>query len=372
MNFIAPCKRLLIVKTSSLGDIIQAFSVLDYLKTLPFDFFIDWVVEERFMSIVSAHPLVHRTISFRSKTGKRKWLEWFRELRRDSYDYVFDLQGNCKSGLLTFLSKGKVKVGFGARSVREWPNLLATNIRFDTTVSKNMRLQYIGLFQNFFQDALPYIPSSNSTLLRISEMEKKRVCEIAGEGKKRGIVQVMVCPGSRWKNKQLPLSTLITVLEEIEKKIDSFFHLIWGNQEDLELCQEIEKKLPQKVQIVEKMRHEVWQHLMDEMDLVLALDSGALHLSATTKAASFSFFGPTKPELFRPLGSRHASIRGVCPYNQRFVKQCPYLRTCSTGACIRDLKADEILHRFWSWWDCLSAKPQNRSALLPKQLPLVP
>src|SRR3989344_3286320 len=143
--------QILIIKTSSLGDIIQAFPILNALLRRFPRASIDWVVEEALAPLVSAHPLVRKTIPFniqglkknglRASAWKSLWSS-LRELRRDRYDLVFDLQANTKSGLLTALARACAKVGFGPKSVREWPNLLATNVRFDIPRQLNIRLQH--------------------------------------------------------------------------------------------------------------------------------------------------------------------------------------------------------------------------------------
>src|SRR5882724_4710863 len=102
---------ILIVKTSSLGDIIQAFNVLDDLHNRFPTASIDWAVEASFHSIVAAHPLVRRAIPLAIKRRRNLWGA-LRALRQDRYDLVFDLQANCKSGLITLLARGGIKVGY--------------------------------------------------------------------------------------------------------------------------------------------------------------------------------------------------------------------------------------------------------------------
>ena len=51
------------------------------------------------------------------------------------------------------------------------------------------------------------------------------------------------------------------------------------------------------------------------------------------------------------LGDKHFAYQGKCPYNQKFDKQCPVLRSCRTGACIRYLKSEDIFNSFINWWN---------------------
>jgi heptosyltransferase I len=84
---------------------------------------------------LKGHPLLHRVHRLGFKRWRRQGLivllrgvlEMVRTLRRQHYDVVLDLQGNCKSGLFTLLCKAPLRYGFARNGVREWPNLLATN-----------------------------------------------------------------------------------------------------------------------------------------------------------------------------------------------------------------------------------------------------
>jgi len=160
----------------------------------------------------------------------------------------------------------------------------------------------------------------------------------------------MVCPGSKWQNKQTSSDTMKAFLLKIAKEFDSSFLLMWGSFQEKEYCQVLQAALPGRSLLIDKLPLPVWQNLMGQVDLLIAVDSSALHLSATTKTPSFSLFGPTSPTVFKPLGKSHFALQGPCPYKQAFIKQCPRLRTCPTGACIKNISADEMFEAFQGWW----------------------
>ena len=146
--------RILIVKTSSLGDIIQAFSVVQYLKQQIPLCEIDWVVEHSFAEVLQAHPSIDRLFCIQTKKwhnqifDRKTWREaaqFRRELRGRKYDLVLDLQGNFKSGIVTAIAISSCKVGFAFSSVSEWPNLLSTNKKFNPPEGQNIRDDYLFL-----------------------------------------------------------------------------------------------------------------------------------------------------------------------------------------------------------------------------------
>lgn len=335
--------RILIVKTSSLGDVVQSLVVLSDLKKRFPNAKIDWVIEARFSSIIEAHPLIHRVIALDIK-GKRGLLKGLHALRQEKYDLIFDLQGNCKSGVITFLSRGKVKVGYGRKTVREWPNILATHVRMDISKKQNIRLHYLELIETYFQKASA--GEIEGVQFKIEEREEAKISHILSSAS-RGKVKIMVCPGSKWINKQMSLDTLTTFLKQIETSYEASFLLIWGDEEGKEMCAQLEAELKQSL-VVEKLSLPTWQNLMNQVDLVIAVDSSALHLCSTSHTPSFSIFGPTSADIFKPIGKQHIAYQGKCPYNQRFEKQCPLLRSCPTGACIKDLKSEELFRVFES------------------------
>ncbi|MBS4168558.1 lipopolysaccharide heptosyltransferase I [Parachlamydia sp. AcF125] len=340
--------KILLVKTSSLGDIIQAFPVLDYLKNRFPEAQIDWVVEKPFSELVEGHPAVSNVLHVHTKKWRKFFplRENFREicktfsvLRQVTYDVLFDLQGNSKSAFITAMAKAAKKVGFGWNSAPEWPNLLVTNAKFDPPAGYNIREDYLAIPQQFFNDHT-YLPQK--VLLKIAEEEKASIKSILLTSKKT----VMVCPGAIWRNKQLPEKTLAELLQMIQQKFGCHYLLIWGSPEEKEVANRLHAQFRQNSQIVNKLPLPLLQNLMSQVGLVLAMDSLPLHLAGTTGTPTFSIFGASLASKYQPLGEQNASFQGACPYGQVFTKRCPALRRCKTGACIRELSATDLFLSF--------------------------
>lgn len=355
-------KNFLIVKTSAIGDIIQAINILDYLHMRFPKAKIDWVVEKNTSKLIEHHPLVDQTIVFHSKNWRRGFLNpknirefrnFYRTLRKKTYDVIFDLQGNCKSAMATFFARGKVKVGFGRKSVREWPNLLVTKKRIEVHRGLNIRLQYLSLIQKYFEDTNPI--ELQGVRLSINEKERLYLNEILKKPEIRGRFKVMVCPWSKWPNKQLNEDELRLFLEKMYEKYSAGFLFMWGTSKEKLQSEKLQKEFSKSSVVVEKLSLIAWQNLIHDVDLVFCVDSSALHLSGTTPTPTFSVFGPTSLEVFKPIGKNHFAVQGSCPYNKVFLKQCPLLRTCSTGACIRQLEAKQLFLHFSAWWETLLA-----------------
>jgi heptosyltransferase-1 len=120
--------RILIIKTTSLGDVIHNLPIIADIKKIHPDATIDWVIEESFAEIPTMHPDVNNVIkvAFRrwrkSLLTKKTWQEvsnFKQNLQTQTYDIVIDTQGLLKSGLLTYLSNSPKKCGYDKNSARE-------------------------------------------------------------------------------------------------------------------------------------------------------------------------------------------------------------------------------------------------------------
>lgn len=120
-------RAILLVKTSSLGDVIHNLPVVSDLRRLWPEVAIDWVVEESFAAIPRLHPGVRKVIPvairrWRKQLGQRStWQElaaFRRTLQQDYYDLVIDTQGLIKSGVITWLAQG-LRCGYSAEVARE-------------------------------------------------------------------------------------------------------------------------------------------------------------------------------------------------------------------------------------------------------------
>jgi ADP-heptose:LPS heptosyltransferase len=104
-------QSLLVIKPSSLGDIVHALQVVQTLAKERPDCRISWVVRERFAGLVQAAPFVHEAIIFRRRDGWRAFLRLLRQLRGRRFDAVWDMQGLLRSGLMTAAVRSPEKWG---------------------------------------------------------------------------------------------------------------------------------------------------------------------------------------------------------------------------------------------------------------------
>ena len=325
--------KILIVKTSSLGDIIQALSVLDWLHSHFPKVQIDWIVEKSFEEILQAHPKIYRVIPLNIRKWKKGALQYRSEikqavcrLRENKYDCLIDLQGNIKSGILTALARSKEKIGMAFSSAPEWLNSLFLTHRYPLNQNSPISFQYLSILEQHWKIKKNLIPEN--FLFKISQKEEEWIASILRENKK-----IMVCPASRWENKKLSFSNWIEILT---KETPCHFYFAWGTEKEKKEAEAFHRYFLSSSTLLPKVSLPVWQRLMDTMDSIYSVDSSALHLAGTTKTPTYSFFGPSASKIYKPPGKQHRAFQGECPYGKKFVKRCPILRTCKTGACLKN------------------------------------
>ena len=345
--------RYLIIKTSSFGDVVQAFSVASALKEISPHAEIDWVCEKNIAPLVVAHPDVSEVLTLEAKKWKKKpwqiqsWLELFdflSRLRKKEYDAVFDLQGNTKSGLLTFFARSKNKIGFGWKSAPERINCLFTTSRANPPKGQNIRRDYLFLLQHYFK-RFDLVPNDHVTL-KLSDEEKEFVACFKQQIKQNYWI---ICPGSAWKNKCLSEAQLEIFLKKAYEMFHPQFVFLCGSEKERKLALSLQKKFQLSL-VLDTPPLASLQHLMNEAELVISVDSLPLHLAGCVKTATFSIFGPSTSFKYRPMGEHHFSYQGSCPFNKTFEKRCPILRSCKSAKCMSDILPDALFLSFANWW----------------------
>jgi heptosyltransferase-1 len=144
--------KILIIKPSALGDIVQALPVLTGMKRRWPAAKIDWVVNDSLRGILEGHPCLNRTVLYPRKRWTTPWRipemwRWARALREERYDITLDLQGLMRSGLMTWASGSPRRIGL--QSAREGARWAYTEVVADTAISAAERyltcLEYLGI-----------------------------------------------------------------------------------------------------------------------------------------------------------------------------------------------------------------------------------
>lgn len=124
--------RVLVIQAGSLNDVVQSTGLLENLNRQFPGSTIDLVVRPEALGLFDDHPYIHNIIPCDRSHTYKPIKKIARQLSQQTYDYVINLETGLASGLLTYLVKGKVKIGF-------WSNIFAFTYKYKVKQQENTR-----------------------------------------------------------------------------------------------------------------------------------------------------------------------------------------------------------------------------------------
>jgi len=338
--------NILIVKISSLGDIIHALPAAVYLKKAHPQWKIHWLAEEAFAEVLKPLPWIDRVLSLnmrqlrKEKTLReiRKLWRTIRDIRAGGYDYVLDLQGNTKSGFFTLVSGAGQRFGFARNGVREWPNLLATNRKValsekDHHISDRALAVASSVLadrpREFSEEG--YLQAPDDSMVRVDEW----LAENNPEKK-----NIIVChTGTTWKTKLWPQDCWEDLLRWMSLKGRYLPLLTWGNIEERKTAENIMTRMDGRVLLWPGGDLGDLMALLSKADLVLGSDTGPVHMAAALGTPTVSFYRVTDAARNGPRGARHICLQAPWECSPCLLKECPRDEECGHSIDVKDVQA---------------------------------
>ena len=259
-------KNILIIKMSSLGDVIHALPTLYAVRKNWPNAHITWAIHEQFASLLPGKPWVDDVIIIDKKQLKKPAYLW--QLRKDlhsrHFDMTLDLQCIAKSAIVSLLSGAPEKYGYW--ELREGSNLvnkaLVGDHKYDHVIERYLdTVRALGGYVDSIEFPMPaYVDSEKS-------IKHKLACHGVDED------YVVVVPGARWIVKEWPLL--------------NFGELC------IRLC-ESGKKV-----VIALIRH---------CEIFISADTGPLHIANALKRPLIALFGTTSPKRTGPYGGSHVHL----------------------------------------------------------------
>ena len=280
--------RVLLIKTSSLGDVIHTLPALtDAARALPGIQF-DWVVEEGFAEIPAWHPAVAQVLPVAIRRWRKHPLQTFRSgewrrfkarLRETRYDLVIDAQGLLKSAWLTRYVQAPV-AGLDTDSARE---PLASRF-YDRVYSVPKNQHALERVRQLFAQALGYaLPSGQGDY----------GLDRAGMADAAGLPYLLFLHGTTWPSKHWPESEWRALAERCNE-LGWVVRLPWGNQEEKARAERIAAGLEQ-VAVLPKLNLAGVAKVIAGARACVAVDTGLGHMAAALDVPTISLYGPTVP-----------------------------------------------------------------------------
>ena len=325
--------RILIIKTSALGDIIHALPLLDYLHQVAPGVRIDWVVEEAFSELLSGNPLVERLIPVAFKRWRKApfarstWREVaaFRKIiQEQEYDFVFDIQGNTKSGLVCWLADSQRKIGFSRAHMQERLNGLFTDQKVAPYPDdRHATVRYLRVISApFGVDPSGLTLTTDIHTAGDDEAVGQIVAQAAGP-------LLLLHTGTTWQTKLWHEAGWIALARILLARYPAATLLLsWGSPSEHESALRIVQQVGSQARVLERLSLKRFAALLKRVDVAVGGDTGPVHLAAVVGTATVSFYRCTDGSMNGPRGAQHLIVQSPLPCTKCLKKSCERNQEC--------------------------------------------
>ncbi len=355
MNLPGPPASVLIIKPSSLGDVISGVPVLRGLgRSFP-QARVAWLATPACAEVLVGQPGLDEVILFDRKRFGRigrglgatsEFLAFCRDLRRWRFEWVIDLQGLFRSGFLARVTGAPLRAGFAA--ARELAGMFYTHpveVASAHTVDRNIELAR----------ALGVEARGEDLQLAVAPEARRAVESLLAELGAPAGRYLVVAPGTRWANKLYPPRHWRKVLAELGLERPVLL-VAAPNQQERQLCAQLAEASKAAFDLAGRTSLPELVALIASAAAVICCDSAANFIAPAVGTPFVTLMGPTQPQRTGPYGPRGMALTAEIPCLGCLRRRCAHV-TCmqwiapeAVVAAARKLLAD-------SAGKALSARP---------------
>lgn len=300
--------HVLLIKMSSMGDVIHTLPALtDAMNAIP-HLEIDWVVEPAFADIPAWHPAVKKIIPialrhWRKNIFKQSTLSeiktFYKTLREKKYDVIIDAQGLLKSAIVAKLAHGKIH-GLDKQSAREPISSFFYAEKYNVNKNQHAVTRTRALFSKIFG----YTFSGEANY----QINPKQLPMINFEIEKKYFVFLH---GTTWKTKHYPeMNWKKLIADAAQKNIPVY--LPWGNEKEKNRAEKLATN-NSNAHVLPTLSIAQLATVLKNASGVVAVDTGLGHLCAALSTPTISLYGPTDPNKVGALGQNQIHLRSQNP-----------------------------------------------------------
>ena len=279
MNF---DQKILIVRFSSIGDIVQSTSPLKTIRKVFPDSQITYITLNEYAPLLEMHPDIDVLIPIKRHQNFNKLLEIRNFLKSKKFNFIYDLHNSIRSNIITYKIPGKIYRIKKPRLARFFLFFFHVN-RFEKTFSS------IRVFHDNIGDIWDENDKIPPTHINISAFEKEKASKfISSKGINSEFVAII--PGAAWNQKQWYSKNYITIL----KKINIPAVLI-GSSKDI-ICNEIASGYKKAVNLAGKTDIRMAVSIISNANEVVGSDTGLVHAAEALGKNVIMIMGPTSKE----------------------------------------------------------------------------
>jgi len=318
-------KKILLVRPRFLGDLILATGLVDVIHQNNPEAKV-WILSETgYAEALVHHPRVAGIITFDAKRKNNPFylLDFYSELRGHKFDAVLDLFGNPRSAQWTFFSGAPIRVGYGLRGRRWAYNRIA--IPSSAALSSGRRT-VTEAYLDQVRALGCAVTEPYTTSLQVSDDEKayvEKLFDRAGITPDQKIA--VLTPGGSWPAKRWSLDNFIELGFMLQaRKIRPIY--IFGPKEDA-LAKEFEERMNKDWIFLNQPSLRGLMAFIAAADVLIANDSGPMHVGPAVGTPTLGIFGPGEPEIWFPYGKPHETFYSEVACSHCGLDDCPWM-TC--------------------------------------------
>jgi lipopolysaccharide heptosyltransferase I len=346
--------KILIVKTSAIGDVIHTLPALNALRRNYPHARIDWLVEEAAADLVIGHKAIDTVLVSRRKSwvrdlkqGKvlaawRGFADFVKRLRATEYDLLIDFQGLLKSGIFVGLARAGRKVGFGRGMEHAEGSYIFLNepippVDMDqhALIRELLLLKAIGIESEAVVFDLP-----------VGEVQREKIGQmLEAEGIDPASPLVAINPMTTWETKHWRNERFARVADQLLNR--GLAVVFSGGPQDVRDIEDIRAAMSGKAaNLAGRTTLKDLAALYERADALITTDTGPMHLAAAAGTPVVALFGPTAPWRTGPFGSGHRILRAELACSPCLKKHCDRGHECMEQITVDQVvqATEEIVH----------------------------
>ncbi len=279
-------KKILIIRLSSLGDILLTTPLLRSIKSQYPALQIDFLIKPQYKDVLINNPYI--TTIFKYYNEKEKKFELIKNLSAINYDFIIDLHNNFRSTEIT----NKLKIQSAKFNKRSLDKFLLVNFKIN-------RLKNASLIPERYSETVNIKLDGDGLDLFIDDSVKS---SLSVNEKYIGI-----CPGSRHFTKMWPKDYFVELGYLLNN--EGFKIVLFGGKSDLDVCKEISDKLSNSINLCNYDNILQTAADMKNCKAIVCNDSGLMHTACAVKTPVLAIFGSTVREFgFAPYKNRNSIL----------------------------------------------------------------
>ncbi len=318
-------RKILLVRPRFLGDLILATGLVDVIHQNNPEAEVWFLAEDNYAEALAHHPKVAGIIPFDAKRKNNPFylFSFYSSLRDFHFDAVLDLFGNPRSAQMTFFTGAPIRVGYDLRG-RRWAYNVIAKPSSDPLPSGRRKVTeaYLDLVR-----ALGYtVNEPYQTSLYISAEERTYVQKLFDRaGIEPNQAVAVLTPGASWPAKRWSLDNFIELGFMLQaRKIRPIY--IFGPKEDA-LAKEFEERMNKDWIFLNQPSLRGLMAFIAAADVLIANDSGPMHVGPAVGTPTLGIFGPGEPEIWFPYGKPHETFYSEVACSHCGLDECPWM-TC--------------------------------------------